>query len=100
MEGGGPRRIEVTIFGERYPVRADGAEEAYVRHVAARVDRRMRELARRMPQLDVARLAVLAALNLADELTRLEEQHRLLLERFTTRLGELEAAAGREGGRR
>lgn len=91
---GEPKRVTVEIYGETYTIRGATADETYVKQVAARVDRRMRELAQRMPQLDVTRLAVLTALNLADELTRLQEQYRLLLDRFTVRLGELEAAAG------
>ena len=94
-EGRDVRRVEVVIYGASYAIRGESLDEEYVRRVASRVDQRMRELARRSPQLDVTRLAVLTALNLADELTRLQEQYRDLLERFTVRLGELEAAATR-----
>lgn len=96
--GDDARVFTVSIYGEIYRIRGEGVDEAYVQAVAARVDQRMRELARRMPQLDVTRLAVLTALNLAEELTRLQEQYRDLLERFTHRLGELEAAVGDGGG--
>ncbi|MBX5476298.1 MAG: cell division protein ZapA [Clostridia bacterium] len=90
-------RVTVTIFNEEYVIRGDAREE-HIRAVARRVDQRMREIAAQRPNLSVSRIAVLAALNLADELVRLSEQHERvvgLLEREWERRG---AAAG-QGGR-
>ncbi|MBE3589270.1 MAG: cell division protein ZapA [Firmicutes bacterium] len=90
-------RVTVTIFNEEYVIRGDAREE-HIRAVARRVDQRMREIAAQRPNLSVSRIAVLAALNLADELVRLTEQHERvvgLLEREWERRG---ATAG-DGGR-
>jgi cell division protein ZapA len=60
---------EVEIFGVPYLIR--GAQEPeYLTELAAEVDRRMRELAGHVNNADPGRLAILAALNLADELSR------------------------------
>lgn len=60
---------EVEIFGATYVIRG-GQEPEYLSGLAAEVDRRMRELAGHVTTPDAGRLAILTALNLADELTR------------------------------
>lgn len=95
---GARTRAEVQIYGETYIIRGDNVSEEYVQRLAASVDERMRELAQRNPALSITRVAVLAALNLADELWNLREQHRLLLGAFERRLDALETTAS-AGGR-
>jgi len=57
----------VLIFGQEYKIR--GFEDRrYVERVAGYVDEKMRELAENSSSLAPERLAVLAALNIADEL--------------------------------
>jgi cell division protein ZapA len=68
-----PNLIHVEIFGLTYTVRA-GAEPGYVEQLAAYVDQQMREVSRASGAVDSVRIAVLAALNLADELFRLRDQ--------------------------
>lgn len=58
---------EVEIFGTVYPVRGQGDRE-YLRELAAVVDGKMREVEHRVKTVDTAKIAILAALNLADEL--------------------------------
>ena len=72
-------RVRVQINGMDYSLRGKGTEED-LRSVATRVDKVMRELAAANPQLDQKRVAVLAAVNLADELHRLEGQYNELME--------------------
>ena len=59
--------VHVNIYGEEYAIRSEN-EEAYIRQVAEYVDRAMRDLAEKVPNKSPSRVAVLAALNLADEL--------------------------------
>ena len=59
-------RVRVNIYGEEYTVRADGDEE-YIREVAGYVDRKMRQIADKVPNKSPARIAILAALNITDE---------------------------------
>jgi cell division protein ZapA len=60
---------QVEIFGATYVIRG-GQEPEYLTELAAQVDHRMRELAGHLPNAETGRLAILAALNLADELSR------------------------------
>jgi len=60
---------EVEIFGATYVIRG-GQEPEYLTQLADEVDRRMRELASHTVTPDSGRLAILTALNLADELSR------------------------------
>lgn len=63
----------VEIFGEVYHVRG-GDEEGHLQELADLVDRRMREVAQHVSRAEPARIAILAALNLADELFRMRKQ--------------------------
>ena len=63
-----PRR-PVEIHGQRYPIRS-ALEPEYVARLATYVDEKMRAAADSTPTGDSLRLAVLAALNIADELFR------------------------------
>jgi cell division protein ZapA len=66
------RLIPVEIQGQRYPIRT-ALDPEYVARLAAFVDERMRAAADSTPTGDSLRLAVLAALNIADELFRFRE---------------------------
>jgi len=61
--------VPVQIFGQRYPIRS-ALDPHYVQELAAYVDERMRAAADQSPAGDSLRLAVLAALNIADEAFR------------------------------
>jgi cell division protein ZapA len=62
----------VEIFGEVYHVRG-GDETGYLQDLADLVDRKMREVAEHAKG-DTARIAILAALNLAEELFQLQSR--------------------------
>ncbi len=65
---------QVQIFGQVYHLR--GSEDPdYARRVARLVDDRMNAIADQMATVDSFRVAVLAALHIADEYLRLKEQH-------------------------
>ncbi len=83
--------IQVEIFGQKYSLKG-GADAAYIRELAALVDSRMKEVQRGTGTSDGYRLAILAALNLADELCRVRSQQASLqrsTEGALTRLLEL-----------
>jgi cell division protein ZapA len=70
-------RVDVEIFGKVYTVRGEKDPE-YVRRVAEFVDRKMREIAQVTDTVSTSRIAILASLNIADELmTMLEESEEL-----------------------
>lgn len=72
-----PGRVDVEIFGKVYTVRGD-KDPDYVRRVAEFVDRKMREISQVTETVSTSRIAILASLNIADELmTMLEESEEL-----------------------
>jgi cell division protein ZapA len=61
--------IPITIQGQQYPIRTS-LDPDYVSRLAMFVDEKMQAAAESTPSSDSLRLAVLAALNIADELFR------------------------------
>ncbi len=62
--------VHVEIFGQTYAVKP-GNDPGYVEKLAAYVDEQMKDVSRASGAVDSLRVAVLAALNLADECLRL-----------------------------
>jgi cell division protein ZapA len=83
------RVISVEIDGQRYPIRST-LDPDYVAQLATYVDGKMRAAADSTPTGDSLRLAVLAALNIADELFRSQDVNRLRDGELAERAGELE----------
>ena len=73
------RKIEVEIFGEKYVIRGEGTTE-HILGLAHEVDSKMRLIAQRSPRLSLHQVAILAALNLADEFVKLKEEQDALLQ--------------------
>ena len=61
--------ITVEIAGQRYPIRST-LDERYITELAAYVDQKMRAASDSAPSSDMLGLAVLVALNIADEFFR------------------------------
>ena len=66
------RVVPVFILGQRYPIRST-LEPAYIVELAAYVEEKMKAAAEAGTAHDTLRLAVLAALNIADEMFRCRE---------------------------
>jgi len=67
-----PDIVAVQICGQSYPIRSS-LDARYVAQLARYVDDKMRTASESTPTTDATRLAVLAALNIADELFRCQE---------------------------
>ena len=63
------RLVTVDINGLRYPIRSN-LDPAYVAELALYVERKMQLASRESPAGDTLKIAVLAALNIADEYFR------------------------------
>ncbi|HEX2252497.1 MAG TPA: cell division protein ZapA [Thermoanaerobaculia bacterium] len=89
---------EVEIFGAVYHVRGR-QDRDYLQQVAALVDRTMRDVAGRTRRADAGKIAILAALNIADELLQsrnTQEGERVeIRDRVTALTRELQDALGR-----
>jgi len=83
-------KITVSIYNEDYVVKGNENGE-YIHMLAAYVDHRMKMLGQRNSQLSTTKIAVLTALNLADELNKLQEDYdeltRVLEEEKKNRMG-------------
>ena len=88
------RVVSVQINGQRYPIRS-ALDQEYVARLAAYVDERIRVAADASPSGDSLRLAVLAALNIADELFRCREAGRQRSGELTERTAALERMVDR-----
>lgn len=75
-----PQAIEIEIAGNRFQLKTN-ADEKHVREVAAYVEACIRALEERGAAPQTHRLALLAALNLADELFREREARARLRNR-------------------
>lgn len=81
--------VSVEIHGQRYPIRST-LDQEYVSRLASYVNEKMRVAADSTPTGDSLRLAVLAALNVADELFRCRDGARAGNGELAERAGELE----------
>jgi cell division protein ZapA len=83
------RLVSVEINGMRYPIRSQ-LDSAYVADLAAYVEQKMQLAARESPAGDTLKIAVLAALNIADECFRAREEGSAHRTDVTHRARELE----------
>jgi len=81
--------VSIEISGQLYPIRT-GLDPEYVARIAAYVDERMRAVGDVTPTGDPVRLAVLAALNIADELFRCRDTMRARSGEIAERAHEIE----------
>jgi len=63
----------VEIFGQTYNVRGEG-DPNYLAELAQFVDSRMRDVAAEVATVDPLKIAILAALNIADEFSRYRKE--------------------------
>lgn len=73
--------VQVTIFNQTYSLRSTSGAE-HVREIASQVDERMRLIASHITTHDVSRIAVLVALNIADEMQSLKAHYESEIERL------------------
>lgn len=67
-----PNRVPVVIFGQTYNVRAEENAD-HIEELARYVDTKMRTIADATGTADPLKVAILAALNIADEYFKVEE---------------------------
>ena len=80
--------VTVEIAGQQYPIRST-LDAKYVAELAAYVDQKMRSAAEAAPASDLLGLAVLVALNIADEYFRARDQQSGELNARALRLEQL-----------
>ncbi len=92
--------VEVEIFGATYHLRSDHQSEQ-LKQLAGLVDSRMRDVATQSATVDTTKVAILAALNIAEELVRERSEpggeSKDLVERVSGLADALEGALGPTG---
>jgi cell division protein ZapA len=66
------KNVKVQIFGQVFPIQGD-LDEAYMQRLAEYVDERMRAIVEMTPTVDTQKVAILAAMSIADELHSLRK---------------------------
>ena len=70
-------KVIVRIGGREYAVRGTESEE-YIHKVAIYVDKKMQEFSSKQPPLSISMLAILTAINLADEVIKQKDEIKRL----------------------
>ena len=63
------QNVSIRIFGEEYTIKT-GEDPSYVEEVARMVDEKMREIASSGKVVSTTKIAILSALNIADDLLK------------------------------
>lgn len=80
--------IKVNIYGTEYPIRGQ-ADIDYLVKVADYVDQKMREIDQQLSQKSALKVAILAALNITDELFHERLEKSELIEKYEKKIQEL-----------
>jgi cell division protein ZapA (FtsZ GTPase activity inhibitor) len=90
------KALDVEILGQKITISSE-AEEGYMIKVADYVDGKMQELMRSSKPVAKSNVAMLAALNIADEYHRLKDTHEAILTRLDQLSKKLSMTLSEEG---
>ena len=86
-----PQSIRVVIYDQEYLMRGDLNEE-YIQKLARYLDSKMRSIAERTRTVETLRVAILAALNVADEYHQVKARYEEVTHQLDQKVGECTAA--------
>lgn len=86
--------VQVQILGQQLSIRGE-ADQEYILGVAGYVDRKMREITEKLPVASLSKVAILASLNIADELFKERASRERDGESLTDRTARLNAVIDR-----
>ncbi|MCL5056841.1 MAG: cell division protein ZapA [Actinobacteria bacterium] len=72
-------RVEVTILEERYVLKGEESED-YLEMLAFQINKKLQQVQNMNPRLSVVQTAILTAVNILDEYTKLQQEYQGLLE--------------------
>ena len=80
--------IRVNIFGTEYPIRGD-TDPVYIEEIAQYVDSKMREVSKQLSLPSMSKVAILAAMNIADELFKERAEKEKTVAELEERVAEM-----------
>ncbi len=90
-----PETTRVNIYGREYSIRGEG-DPAYIAEIAHFLDMRMRQMTENVSMTSTAKVAILASLNITDELfskigqlEEVEDNHQLFLSSLASKIDEV-----------
>jgi cell division protein ZapA len=72
------RVVEIKVFGQTFSIKTD-KEEAHIQAVAQYVNEKMEEVLKKTRSVSTLNVAILTALNIADDLLKEREQRKAFL---------------------
>ncbi len=81
--------LYVQIMGHDYPLEANPGDDLYVNRLAQFVEERMKEVKEESKVVDSYKLAVMAAMNISDELFRVQDAKGVRTKDFDTKAEEM-----------
>lgn len=101
-----PENTRVNIYGREYSIRGEG-DPAYIAEIAHFLDMRMRQMTENVTMTSTAKVAILASLNIIDELfsrtsqlEEMEDAHHMLLSSLADRIDSALSGDGAETGKK
>jgi cell division protein ZapA len=85
---GKERLVEIKVFGQTYTVKTD-AEEDYIQEIAKYVNEKMDEVLKKTKSVSTLNVAILTALNIADDLLKEKEKRIALLQEIEAKSKDL-----------
>ena len=96
---GKERLVEIKVFGQTYTVKTD-AKEDHIQAVAQYVNEKISEVLKKTRSVSSLNVAILTALNIADDLLREKDKRRALLHEIETKSRDLAEKIDIEIGKR
>ncbi len=100
-----PENTRVNIYGREYSIRGEG-DPAYIAEIAHFLDMRMRQMTENVTMTSTAKVAILASLNIIDELfsrtaqlEEMEDSHHMLLSSLADKVDAALSEAGADKGK-
>lgn len=82
------RSVEIKVFGQTYTVKTE-AEEDHIREVAKYVNEKMDEILKKTRSVSTLNVAILTALNIADDFLKEREKRMATLREIEVRTKDL-----------
>ena len=95
IESGASEAIEVTIFNQTYRLRSKTDKE-HVEQIARLVDERMRQISSQITTHDVVKIAILTALNIADEMQNLRNYYETEIQPLLSKVSDNQETASED----